>query len=46
MHECPMCGEVCYCDLEDSLLPVPDECTHICADPDDWFSDDSEDEGE
>jgi len=33
MHECPMCGEVCYCDCDDTFgLSVPDDCPHVCDD--------------
>ena len=48
MHECPFCGQVCDCDLDDTYgLPVPDDCSHVCtedsyednyADLDDVFS--------
>lgn len=35
MHECPFCGEVCDCDMDDTWgLPIPDDCPHVCADPD------------
>lgn len=30
-HECPDCGELCYCDMEDCLNNFPDDidnCTH------------------
>ena len=31
MHECPICGQICDCDLDDTHgLPVPDDCLHIC----------------
>lgn len=44
MHECPFCGEECYCDMDDcGGLPVPDDCPHVCADPDD-MDDDMEDD--
>ncbi len=30
MHECPFCGEVCDCDMDDTWgLPIPDDCPHI-----------------
>lgn len=36
MHTCPFCGEECDCDMDDTGgLPVPDDCLHICDDPDD-----------
>jgi hypothetical protein len=42
MHTCPFCGQECDCDLDDTGgLPVPDDCPHVCADPD---NDDWEDE--
>jgi hypothetical protein len=28
-HECPECGMVCGCDMEDHDQPQPDDCTHI-----------------
>lgn len=35
MHECPFCGEVCDCDMDDTWgLPIPDDCPHICHDND------------
>ena len=41
MHECPNCGEVCDCDLDDTWgLSVPDDCPHVCGDPDGWFEED------
>ena len=40
MHECPFCGYVCDCDLDDTWgLPVPDDCQHVCWEDDlesDW----------
>jgi hypothetical protein len=34
MHDCPACGQVCYCDLDDSNDCRDDgECFHGC-DPD------------
>ncbi len=42
MHECPFCGEVCDCDMDDTWdLPIPDDCPHVCAPQiyDDDFSD-------
>lgn len=36
MHECPFCGELCDCDLDDTWdLPVPDDCPHVCSEYDD-----------
>lgn len=36
MHECPFCGDVCDCDMDDTWgLPVPDDCPHVCPE-DDW----------
>jgi hypothetical protein len=35
-HECPECGELCYCDLEDHESEAPDDCLHVCADEDDF----------
>lgn len=33
-HECPLCFQVCYCDMEDHDQPQPDDCIHICEDDD------------
>jgi len=43
-HKCPMCDEICYCDMEDVEWEyhVPDDCPHVCADPEE-FQDDFED---
>ncbi len=29
-HECPSCGEECYCDGEDHGQDAPADCTHEC----------------
>ena len=35
MHECPFCGDVCDCDIDDTWgLPVPDDCPHVCPEDD------------
>lgn len=34
-HECPECGQTCYCDMEDHDQPTPDDCTHECPPEDD-----------
>jgi uncharacterized heparinase superfamily protein len=40
MHECPFCGYVCDCDMDDTWdLPIPDDCPHVCQEDDlesDW----------
>jgi hypothetical protein len=28
MHDCPICGEACYCDMEDLPMPAPSYCRH------------------
>ncbi len=36
-HECEICGQECYCDMEDhGDQPQPDDCVHILSgcDPD------------
>lgn len=39
MHTCPFCDEICDCDMDDTFgLPIPDDCPHVCAEPD--FDDD------
>jgi len=34
MHECPECGQACFCDMEDSEVMTPewveDNCEHEC----------------
>lgn len=27
-HECPECGQQCYCDGEDHGQPAPEDCRH------------------
>lgn len=51
MHNCPDCGDACYCDLEDHAGESPDDCVHVCAvdlcedyDDDDFWIDDGDDE--
>lgn len=29
-HECPTCGQACYCDIEDTWWDDVDECFHDC----------------
>ena len=48
MHECPLCDELCDCDLDDTWgLPVPASCPHVCwmgrEEDDDEFESDFED---
>jgi hypothetical protein len=43
-HECPECGMMCYCDMEDTMLPLtPADCGHEC---DEEFDDDDDYEPE
>jgi len=35
-HACPDCGMVCCCDMEDHDQPQPEDCTHVCAESDDF----------
>lgn len=29
-HECEICGQQCYCDIDDcGGLPQPDDCPHL-----------------
>lgn len=30
MHQCPICDEVCHCDLEDHFQRAPADCQHDC----------------
>jgi hypothetical protein len=42
MHECPFCGFVCDCDIDDTWdLPIPDDCPHFCEG--DVYQDDLDD---
>lgn len=35
MHECPFCGDLCDCDMDDTWdLPIPDDCPHVCPEDD------------
>ena len=36
-HECPECGQECYCDMEDHWQEAPDDCSHECQDFEDTF---------
>jgi len=29
-HNCPYCDDLCYCDIEDTMLEAPDDCSHVC----------------
>ncbi len=30
-HECPTCGQACYCDMEDTWFDeAPEDCMHDC----------------
>lgn len=33
-HECPVCGQECYCDGEDHHQDAPADCCHECEDED------------
>lgn len=46
MHDCPICGESCDCDMEDHEQPAPEDCDHQCEfdDDDDYGFDDWSDE--
>jgi len=36
-HECPDCGQACYCDMEDVWLDDYDDCEHDCEEEgEDW----------
>lgn len=44
MHECDNCGQACTCDIEDTWMPAPPDCSCPCAyedllDPDDLGDD-------
>lgn len=44
MHHCDDCGQVCYCDLDDSNdCRDNGECFHECdPEPDEWGGDEDE----
>jgi len=33
-HECPDCGQECYCDMEDHGQEAPGDCSHVCEESD------------
>jgi hypothetical protein len=37
-HECPVCGQECYCDGEDHHQEAPDDCCHECDEDGPWSS--------
>ena len=39
MHECGICGEVCDCDMEDHMQPMPDDCEHECSEDEEYDDD-------
>jgi len=41
-HECPYCGQECYCDIDDTGgMPVPSDCPHLNGECEmDWEPDD------
>ena len=46
MHECPECGQACDCDMEDTWIESPDDCSHDCEpfdDEDDLRPEDDDD---
>ena len=44
MHDCPECGQACYCDQEDVMHDEPPaDCRHDC-DPADLDEDDDEED--
>lgn len=43
MHECPLCGQACDCDMEDVWHENVIDCAHECEDWDSIYDDDSED---
>ena len=50
-HDCPECGQLCYCDLEDAWSSYNANCTHWaseeCVDDDfDYEPEEIGDEGE
>lgn len=46
MHECPVCGQACDCDGEDTWLDAPLDCDHDCDECDEVGFDDEFFDGE
>lgn len=40
MHTCPICGQVCDCDLDDTWYDDVEICNHVCEDEDVLSEDD------
>lgn len=39
-HECPDCGGLCYCDMDDCHMDAPNDCRHRCPpEADDEYQD-------
>ena len=47
-HECELCGQMCYCDIDDVERPQPDDCVHLTiagkCDADKYEDDDYDDD--
>lgn len=35
VHDCEICGEMCGCDQDDTHLPQPMDCNHVCDEDED-----------
>ncbi len=42
-HECPDCGQMCYCDGDDTYMDYDDDCLHCLGVVEE--DDEQEDEG-
>ena len=41
-HECDICWQLCYCDMEDTWFEQPSNCVHLrspgmCVKEDDYY---------
>lgn len=45
-HDCPECGEVCFCDGDDTWFDDADDCTHNCEPEEGDDDDDGHDDRE
>lgn len=44
MHDCGLCGQACFCDMDDtdlSFMGVPRGCDHVCEEYEDDGHDDA-----
>ena len=46
MHDCPDCGQACYCDGDDTFFEDNGECEHDCAEMDYTQDPDNHEDGD